>query len=144
MSEEPLSRRSIRRRRSVSWSPSAGSSPATPSAAAALDDDAALGLIESHLRVRVPEGAPLDARRDELFKAVYRTSLLQLLVDRGNYSDRATEREAKARLSFTDGAALRRPSETPRLRAISSPLASPAARANGVHGAAGELSLIHI
>ena len=37
----------------------------------------------------------MGLRRDEVFKACYKTSLLQLLVDRGNYSDRATERDAR-------------------------------------------------
>ena len=59
------------------------------------DERTLLGTLEQHLGVRVPEGRGLEHRRDEIFKSVYKTSLLQLLVDRGNYSDKATERETR-------------------------------------------------
>ena len=57
------------------------------------EDAVVIATLEAHLGMRVPDGKTHEQRRDAVFKLTYRASLLQLLVDRGNYSDRANHRE---------------------------------------------------
>jgi len=65
------------------------------------DEAAVVSMLESHLGIRSPDGRSREHRLEEVFKAVYRTSLLQLLVDRGNYTDKATERERRPSAAST-------------------------------------------
>lgn len=46
------------------------------------DESTIISTLEQHLGIRAPEGRSIEHRRDEVFRSVYRTSLLQLLYGR--------------------------------------------------------------